>query len=120
MNESDLQSWFENIWATREEKIYPAFFSDLGPGIYTVSESTFKSIGAEQIDPRYLTHGVFECPPHAPHTDWIYVSSGMSNPWGDSPDTVDPKNFSGLGFEFTMHTAERVRWPIQVMHWVMA
>jgi hypothetical protein len=120
MRENELEKWFEGIWATREERIYPAFFGDLGPGIYGIPESTFQSIGGGEPDPRYLTHGVFESPPHDQRADWIYVSSGMSNPWGDTPETVDPANFSGLGFEFTMHTSERARWPIQVMHWVMA
>ena len=120
MNEQDWQKWFEDIWADREDRIYRAFFGDLGPGIYPIPVDTFKSLGRPDPDPRYLTHGVFECPPTPTRSDWLYVSSGMSNPWGDNPETADPNGYSGLGFEFTMHTKARARWPIQVLHYLMA
>jgi hypothetical protein len=120
MDDDAVKRWFEGIWAEREERIYRAFFGDLGPGIYAIPARTFQSLGCEDPDPRYLTHGVFECPPHGEREHWLYVSSGMSNPWGESPATVDPRNFSGLGFEFTLHAPERGRWPIQLLHWVMA
>jgi hypothetical protein len=44
----------------------------------------------------------------------------MSNPWGVSPESVHPGGFSGLGFEFTLHTRAQSRRAIQVLHWVMA
>ncbi len=44
----------------------------------------------------------------------------MSNPWGDAPDTVQPDAYSGLGFEFTLHTNQRGRWAIELLHWLMA
>ena len=44
----------------------------------------------------------------------------MSNPWGDRPDTVQPERFSGLGFEFTLHTQSRGRWAIELVQWLMA
>jgi hypothetical protein len=44
----------------------------------------------------------------------------MSNPWGDSPETVDPRGWSGLGYEFTLHTPAQAPWAIQILHWLMA
>ena len=120
MTEQDLQKWFEAIWADREDRIYRAFFGDTGPGIYNIPVDTFKSLGQPDPDPRYLTHGVLECPPTATRPHWLYVSSGMSNPWGENPDTVNSDNYSGLGFEFTLHTKSQARWPIQVLHYLMA
>ena len=116
----DLQTWFESIWKEREETHYTSFFGELGAGIYPIQLSTFESLGWRDPDPRFLTHGVFECPPNARRGHWLYVSSGMSNPWGASPETVSADAYSGLGYEFTLHTRERARWPILLLHWVMA
>lgn len=116
----DIEAWFEGIWAEREERIYPAFFGDLGAGIYTIPASVFASMGREDPDPRFLTHGVFECPPTAKRPHWLYVTSGMSNPWGENPATVDPQAYSGLGYEFTLHTPAQAAWAIRILHWLMA
>ncbi|MGN6369140.1 MAG: suppressor of fused domain protein [Phycisphaerae bacterium] len=51
---------------------------------------------------------------------WLYVSSGMSNPWGDSPETAKPEGLSGLGFELTLHTREPGRWALELVQWLMA
>lgn len=119
------QKWFEDIWADREDRIYPAFFGNTGPGIYTIPANMFAGMGEDNPDPRFLTHGVFECPPAEAgaaegHADWIYISSGMSNPWGDKPGDARERRPSGLGFELTLHTRERARWAISLMQWVMA
>ena len=44
----------------------------------------------------------------------------MSNAWGETPNTADPENLSGLGFEFLLCSPEQSRWPIQLLHWLMA
>ena len=120
MNNQAWQKWFEDIWALREETLYRQFFGDTGKGIYTLSAGTFASIGVPDPDPRFLFHGVFECPPTDSHPDWIYVSSGMSNAWGDTPETANPDGDSGLGCEYVLHTSTRQSWAIQLLHWLMA
>ena len=123
MNEQEWQQWFQTIWADREERIYPAYFGDVGgagQGIFNLPIETFKSLGKPDPDPRFLSHGVFEFAPTDTRPHWLYASAGMSNPWGDNPDTADPNGYSGLGFEFTMHTNAQARWPIQVLHYLMA
>ena len=119
-NDADWQKWFEAIWADREDRIYRDFFGDLGPGIFTLTPETFKQVGRKDPDPRWLHHGVFECPPNDRRPHWVYVSSGMSNPWGESPETAKPEGYSGLGFEFTLHTDKPGRWALELLQWLMA
>jgi hypothetical protein len=120
MSDDGWQKWFEGIWADREEKVYRAFFGDTGEGIYTLGMETFKALGCEGADPRFLTHGVFACPPNEKRDHWVYVTSGMSNAWGETPETVRKEGPSGLGYEFTLHAREKAMWPIKMLHWVMA
>jgi hypothetical protein len=118
-----LQSWFEALWADREERLYPLFFGNRGDDLATIPPAAFASLGIDDPDPRFLTHGVFECPPpptESGRSHWIYVSSGMSNPWGQTPETVNPADYSGLGYEFTLHTPQQSPWAIRLLHWVMA
>jgi hypothetical protein len=123
MSEAITQKWFEAIWTQRDEVLYQQFFGAAGPqggAIYTLNDAAFRSVGAECPDPRFLTHGVFEFAPTETRTDWLYVSAGMSNPWGQTPETANPAEYSGLGYEFVLHAPERGRWPIQLLHWLMA
>lgn len=122
-DEAAWQKWFEAIWADREDRVYRDYFGELGPGIYTLRPEHFAQLGAKNVDPRWLHHGVFECPPQGgggKRDHWLYVSSGMSNPWGDSPETAKPEGLSGLGFELTLHTREPGRWALELVQWLMA
>ena len=117
---TDHESWFQNIWTLREETLYREFFGDIGPTIHTIPEQLFHKIGVAEIDPRWLTHGVFESPPSPQRPHWLYVTSALSNPWGQTPLTADPASYSGLGFEFTLHTPAQAPWAIGTLQWLMA
>jgi hypothetical protein len=117
---SAQDAWFEQIWTLREETLYRQFFGDIGTTIHTIPEALFRQIGVAEIDPRWLTHGVFESKPSAARPHWLYVTSALSNPWGQSPATANPTDFSGLGFEFTMETLAQSFWAISTLHWLMA
>lgn len=119
MSESQ-QQWFERIWALREETFYREFFGDIGQTIHTIPDELFKKIGVAKIDPRWLTHGVFESMPSAERPHWLYVTSALSNPWGQSPDDADANAYSGLGFEFTLETPGQSPWAISTLQWIMA
>ena len=119
-SENNQAEWFERIWAYREETVYRKFFGDIGTTIHTIPPALFAKLGQKQIDPRWPTHGVFECPASATRPNWVYVTSALSNPWGIGPDEVQPGAHSGLGFEFLMQTPEKSPWAISVLHWVMA
>jgi len=113
------QEWFENAWAVREEGLYRAHFGDLGPGIYTLDADMFATVfRQESIDPRWLTEGVFECPPNGIRQTWLYVSSGLSNAWeADSPNPDEP---SGLGCEFILECPQRSMWALQLLRRMVA
>jgi hypothetical protein len=109
-------SFLEESWEEREEKAYKQIFGDTGPGIYPLSTEIFDRMNANAIDPRWLTHGVFKCPPTENRKTWAYVTSGMSNPW----ETESPEEYSGLGVEFLMETNEEEMWAVDVLRTLMA
>ena len=74
-------SFLEECWKEREEISYKDIFGDIGPNIYPLSAQVFNRMNADTIDSRWLTHGVFRCPPTASRKSWAYVTSGMLNPW---------------------------------------
>jgi hypothetical protein len=114
------QQWFERVWAQREETVYRALFGDIGNTIHTVPAALFVKLGQTRIDPRWPTHGVFECAATEARGNWVYVTSGLSNPWGVAPEDVKPGDYSGLGFEFLLQTPRRSAWAIGVLHWLTA
>ena len=114
------EDFLERVWANREEEIYPELFGELGAGIFTLDVDTFEKVFGKSPDPRWLFTGVFECPPCSKHTDWIYVSSGLSNPWeeGEPADSSDQPSW--LGIEFVFPTTEQGPWAIQLVQRISA
>lgn len=109
-------SFLEESWEEREAKSYKQIFGDTGPGIYPLSTEIFARMNADTVDPRWLTHGVFKCPPTENRKTWAYVTSGMSNPW----ESESPEEYSGLGVEFLMETDEEEMWAVEVLQTLMA
>ena len=109
-------SFLEVSWEEREEKIYKSIYGDTGPGIYPLSTEIFDRMNSDTIDPRWLTHGVFKCPPTESRNTWAYVTSGMSNPW----ESDFPEEYSGLGAEFIMETDSEADWAIEILQTLMA
>ncbi len=112
--------FLERVWADREEKIYPALFGELGQGIFTLYGDVFESAFQQSPDPRWLFTGVFECPPCAKHADWIYVSSGLSNPWEQDAPAQSADEVSWLGVEFLFRSAVQGSWAIELVQKVAA
>jgi hypothetical protein len=112
------ENWFEKAWQDREDRIYSELFGDLGSGIYTLDQEVFGKFGQKNLDPRWLSHGVFECPPNDRRSSWLYVSSGLSNAWDDI--APNPDGISGLGSEFLMETVEQARWAIVILRQFVA
>jgi hypothetical protein len=77
----DDDTLLERSWEYREETLYRRLFGDTGPGIYLDMDLLRNVFKQEQIDPRWLHVGVNACPPHGDRRHWIYVSTGLSNPW---------------------------------------
>jgi hypothetical protein len=113
------QTWFEVAWAYREEVLYPDLFGDLGPGIFAIDPSVFvDTFKQDSFDPRWLHSGVFESAPNPKHRSWLYVSSGLSNPWDNEPPNAG--EYSGVGCEFILETPAQGRWAIQRLQHLIA
>lgn len=107
----------ENAWEEREEVIYKQLFQDIGQGIYPLDFDIFaKNFNQESCDPRWLHYGVFKSPPHKNRPTWLYVSSGMSNPW----ESDEPEEYSGFGTEFILETNEEADWAIDIVRNLVA
>ncbi|MGC5700832.1 suppressor of fused domain protein [Pseudomonas sp. NFXW11] len=107
-------SWLEAAWEQREEQLYRELFGDLGPGIYPLDMSIFSEVfGQAEVDPRWLTHGVFEVAPNAGRNSWLYVTSGLSNAWED--EQPEPDGWSGLGQELLLETREQSPWALRLL-----
>lgn len=119
MTDAAYSEWFEKLWADREDRVYRSLFGDLGPGIYSASPKIYERYGKEP-HPGWLTHGVFGCPPHDERDSWIYVTSGISNPWNLQQPGKDPSGFSGLGFEMVIETHQKSDWAVPLLHNLMA
>ena len=109
-------SFLEESWEEREEASYKEILGDTGPGIFPLSNKVFERMNAKGIDPRWLNHGVFKSPPNASRDTWVYITSGMSNPW----EAEEPEEYSGLGVEFLMETENEETWAIEVLQTLMA
>lgn len=118
MNEQFSQ-WFEQVWSDREDRVYRSLFGDLGQGIYTAGPGVYERF-RKQPHPGWLNHGVFACPPNDDRKTWLYVTSGLSNPWNLDTPQRDPSGFSGLGFELVIETPDAADWAVPLLHNLMA
>jgi hypothetical protein len=119
MSDKEFRDWFETLWTDREDRVYRSIFGDLGPGVFTAGEKVFERYGKD-VHPGWLNHGVFACPPHEERESWIYVTSGLSNPWNLEKPGKDPSGFSGLGFELVVESAKESDWAVPLLHNLMA
>ena len=91
---SEWRHWFEEVWAYREDTVYPRLFGPVGRGIFPLSHTIFTDVFKQEFDPRWLHFGVFEIPPTKERDAWLYVTSGMSNAWEDEkPNPLGPSGF---------------------------
>lgn len=105
------ENWFETAWADREENVYRRLFGSDTRDIFTLSHTMFlETFKQPSFDPRWLHYGVIEYRPTAARPSWLYVTSGMSNAWGD--DRPNPDGPSGIGCEFVLETPEQGKWAI--------
>jgi hypothetical protein len=111
--------FLERVWASREERVYPELFGKLGPGIFPLDRETF-DVFKQEPDPRWLFTGVFESEPSSKHPGWIYVSSGLSNPWEQDGPVESSAEPSWLGVEFLLRMTEQGAWAIRIVQRIAA
>lgn len=119
MSDPQFAQWFEQVWSDREDRVYRSLFGDLGGGVYSAGPRVYERYG-KQPHPGWQNHGVFACPPHGERRHWLYVTSGLSNPWNLDQPGRDPSGFSGLGFELVIATPEAADWAVPLLHNLMA
>jgi hypothetical protein len=116
---TDFAAWLEQVWAHREEVVYPRLFGALESSIAPLSAELFRDMfGQAAIDPRWLHVGVMVAPPTPERASWLYVTSGLSNPWEMQPGA--PASRSGLGREFVFECPVRADWPVLRLQHVAA
>jgi hypothetical protein len=111
-------NWLELAWEIREERVYPSLFGSAQGGIYILDQASFAPFNVDSIDPRWLFHGVFKFPPTATRQTWVYVTSGLSNAWGD--EEPSPDGPSGLGCELVFETTADFDWAVQLTQGLLA
>ena len=96
-------NFLEQAWEEREESVYQKLFGNTETGIYPLNFDIFsKNFNQSEIDPTWLHYGVMKYPPQNGRNSWVYVTSGMSNPW----EAESEQEWSGLGMEFLLESAE--------------
>lgn len=87
-------------------KLYQAPVIDL-PGLKRASE--LMNVFGQSISPQRISVLVY--PPSQQRDYWLYVSSGLSNPWfGEGDGEV-----AGFGCELLVKTSKEARWPIRLL-----
>ncbi|HEX6813952.1 MAG TPA: suppressor of fused domain protein [Planctomycetota bacterium] len=119
MSEAPFAQWFEAVWSDREDRVYKALFGNLGDGVYAAGASVYDRF-QKKPHPGWLNHGVFACPPNEARPSWLFVTSGLSNPWNLDRPGRDPSGFSGLGFELAIETPGPADWAVPLLHNLMA
>ena len=111
----------EEVWKYREETIYPQWFGDKSDRIFVLESRLFTEVfGQKEIDPLWLHHGVIEIGPTEGRNSWVYVSSGLSNPWDTEPGAYASSEVSGLGTELVLETPEQASWAIVALQRLVA
>ncbi|WP_426392278.1 suppressor of fused domain protein [Variovorax sp. R-27] len=115
-------SSLEEVWAYREETLYPQLFGEKHNGIFVLDHDDFTSLGAENVDPRWLHLGVFEFEPTPARNSWLYVTSGGSTPWETEPADYNPEEYSWLGSELVIEVPSQPQdqWPIKLLRRLLA
>jgi Suppressor of fused protein (SUFU) len=115
----DEQDWRVRIWREREERHYTRLFGALPDTVLPVPQSALLAIlpkGAF-LKEEWSRHAVIEFEPNYKHTDYIYVTTALSQPWEVEKEAdLNPQGISGLGYEMVLRTPERADWAVDVLH----
>ncbi len=111
--------WFEDIWRDREERLYPELFGPLPKTVLPLKPEAIRAILGPTItiEEHWQQFAVIEIEANSHHADYIYVTTGFSQPWKiDDPAKLDRNGFSGYGYEMLVRTPERAGWAVDMLH----
>ncbi len=110
-------SFLEEAWEERETSKYKEIFGDVKDKIFPLNHDIFSRVfDRNEIDPTWLHSGVMVSPPSKERGSWVYVTSGMSNPW----ESEQKEEFSGLGIELLLQTDSEMNEAIEILLNLMA
>jgi Suppressor of fused protein (SUFU) len=115
----DEQDWQVRIWREREERHYTGFFGALPETVFPVPQSALMAIlpKGTLLKEHWSRHAVIEFEPNAKHNDYIYATTGLSQPFNlENEAELDPNGVSGLGFEMVLRAPERAGWAVDILH----
>lgn len=115
-------NWFTEIWRQREERYYTRLFGMLPNTVLPVPQQALMAIlpAGTILKPEWSRHAVIEFEPGEKHRDWLYVTTGLSQPWEIEKEAdLQPEGQSGLGFEMVLRSPERASWAVDVLHRLM-
>ncbi|HET9956730.1 MAG TPA: suppressor of fused domain protein [Polyangiaceae bacterium] len=115
-----MKELLKRVIAEREGRVYPELFGEVSKNIYTLDEEFFQRVFEQKAEPEWLLTGVLECPPSSKHKDYIYVSSGLSNPVVEQAEPMSPEDPSWLGVEVVFRTTEPGPWAVELVKRVAA
>ncbi|MBI1219498.1 MAG: suppressor of fused domain protein [Rhodobacteraceae bacterium] len=102
-----------DVKAIRNDTVYPKLFGRGRRGPFPLSAAVFlERFGEVDIDPTWLTFGVYEYAPAAGRPFWLYVTTGNSDPWEATPEDDQGPGLSGAGVEFLFATKTPGDWAI--------
>jgi len=101
-------------------QVYPGLWGNVGNQVFTFDEQFFQRTFQQAAEPHWLLTGVIECAPSEKHADWVYVSSGLSNPLDDAEAPSGGEDFSWLGVEVMFRSKEQGPWAIALVQRVAA
>lgn len=120
MDDKEWGEWFDGIMFHRETVLYPQFFGAQPSEFYSFPENLVSKDGVDLLEESGMSLNlVMEFGPNEKRKSWLYVTSGMSNPVGETPDKIDINDFSGIGFEMIIETPEKCKWPVNILHTIM-
>jgi hypothetical protein len=121
MSDSNEDDALHAVWREREEVIYPSLFGRPSRGILTLSPEIFTmTYGQDEVDPRWLHCGVLEYAPTEKRPNWLYVTSGFSNPWDMEPSEYASSEYSGFGSELVMQAPAQADWAVACLQRLLA
>ena len=95
----------------REEIVYKKLFPAIKSEFFVPQKAKLVAFGGKELIE--VGWGVFQIEPTEKNPHWIYLTSGLSNPFDD--EEFEDYEESGYGFELAMYTQKKSPWAISVL-----
>lgn len=114
-----MRELLNRVRAQRETQIYPELWGQSSRA-FPLEEQFFQRTFQQDAEPHWLLTSVIEWAPNEKHSDWVYVSSGLSNPLSDAAEEGVVDDFSWLGVEVMFRSTEQGLWAASLVQRVAA